>query len=256
VTACLIVAGAVLSAGAPAAGSGAALDLRYGKRAGAVLGWVAVRRRRTQIRRTQVTGNVVLVGASLLSATCADAPERAALHARSSSTPATQYLRIAQAANRRLEIDFDRLAGPDRDRLAGAVADLREAASTERMFDRDLLGLSLPPVVRVSARDLVWVNESRAKLTLTLSAYRSIGQLRTDEKRLATANRAVEEEVRSVRHQLGPPPPDTSDPNSVAGEGTGSSPHRRQRLIGTSVRPRQECPRAQPELRSLAKTCP
>jgi hypothetical protein len=119
------------------------------------------------------------------------------------------YLRIAEPANGRLEIDFDHLAGPDRAHLANAQADLRDAASTERLFDRDLLTLSLPPAVEVTARDLVRANESRARLTLTFSADHSLQQLAHDEKTLTAANEPVEEAVRSVRHQLGLPPPST-----------------------------------------------
>jgi hypothetical protein len=105
------------------------------------------------------------------------APARSALRPESKyvAGPAAQYLRIAQAANRRLEVDFDRLAGSDRARLSGAVADLADAASTERAFDRDLLRLSLPPAVELTAQNLVRANEPRAELTSTLSAYRSMG---------------------------------------------------------------------------------
>jgi len=120
------------------------------------------------------------------------------------------YLRIAEPANGRLEIDFDRLAGRDRAHLASAQRDLRDAASTERMFDRDVLTLSLPPAVELTARDLVRVNESRARLTLTFSADHSLQQLGHDEKILTAANEPVEDAVRSVRRQLGLPPPSTS----------------------------------------------
>jgi hypothetical protein len=161
-------------------------------------------------RGTQIAGTVVLVGVSLLSGACAPAHEPVAPHTRAPSTLAAQYLRIAAPANRRLESDFDRLAGPDRDHLADALGDLRDAASTERMFDRDLLRLSLPPAVEVTAQDLVRTNESRAKLTSTLSAYRSLEQLRRNEKSLTAANAPVEQAVRSVRRQLGLPPPQTS----------------------------------------------
>ena len=56
------------------------------------------------------------------------------------------YLRIAEPANGRLEIDFDRPAGADRAQLAADQRDLRDAASTERLFDRDVLTLSLPGI--------------------------------------------------------------------------------------------------------------
>src|SRR2546426_1149120 len=49
---------------------------------------------------------------------------------------AVAYLTIARAGNQRLEIDFDRLEGRDRNRLTAADDDLRDAASTERLFDR------------------------------------------------------------------------------------------------------------------------
>jgi uncharacterized protein YbjT (DUF2867 family) len=120
------------------------------------------------------------------------------------------YLRIAEPANGRLEIDFDRLADPDRAHLTAAEGDLRDAASTERMFDREILTFSLPPAVEVTARDLVRVNESRARLTLTFSADHTLQQLAHDETILKAANEPVEEAVRSVRRQLGLPPPSTS----------------------------------------------
>jgi len=78
------------------------------------------------------------------------------------------------------------------------------------MFDRDILTLSLPPAVEVTARDLVRANESRARLTLTFSADHSLQQLGRDETILTAANQAGEDAVRSVRRQLGLPPPSTS----------------------------------------------
>jgi hypothetical protein len=151
---------------------------------------------------------VVLVGATLLAGACAG--QSTAPDTTAPPSPAMGYLRIAEPANGRLEIDFDRLAGADRAHLASAQRDLRDAASTERMFDRDVLTLSLPPAVEVTARDLVRANESRARLTLTFSADHSLQQLRHDETILTAANEAVEEAVRSVRRQLGLPPPSTS----------------------------------------------
>ena len=170
-----------------------------------VLPWIGV-----GWRGTQITGTVVLVGASLLSSACGGAHEPVAPSHSGLAELATQYLRIAEPANRRLEVDFDALAGPDSNRLARALGDLRDAASTERMFDRDLLRLSLPPAVEATARDLVRTNESRADLTSLLSATSSLEQLRRQEKSLSTANAAVEVYVRSVRHQLGLPAPQTS----------------------------------------------
>jgi hypothetical protein len=78
------------------------------------------------------------------------------------------------------------------------------------MFDRDVLTLSLPPAVEVTARDLLRINESRARLTLTFSADHSLQQLAHDETILTAANEPVEDAVRSVRRQLGLPPPSTS----------------------------------------------
>lgn len=161
-------------------------------------------------RGTQIAGTVVLVSASLPGGAYAPAHEPVAPHRREPSRIATQYLRIAKPANRRLEIDFDRLAGPDHGRLTGAVADLRDATSTERMFDRDLLGLSLPPQAKVIVQDLARANEPRAKLTSTLATCRSLEQLRGDQKSLTAANAAVEEPVRAVRHQLGLAAPEAS----------------------------------------------
>ena len=124
--------------------------------ASAVPGWEVIR------RESLIPGTVVLVGASLLTAACVRVNERVTSHSAAPSASAGQYLRIAEPANRRLELDFDRLAGPDRDHLKAVLADLRHVVSTERKFDRDLLRLSLPVVVEVTVQDLVGVNESRS----------------------------------------------------------------------------------------------
>lgn len=156
----------------------------------------------------QCVGAVVLVGATLLAGACA--AQSASPHTTASPSPAMGYLRIAEPANGRLEIDFDHLAGPDRTQLAAAEGDLRDAASTERKFDRDLLTLYLPPAVEVTARDLVRVNESRARLTVAFSADHTLQQLAHDQKTLTAANEPVEAAVRTMRRQLGLPPPSTS----------------------------------------------
>src|SRR5260221_13209818 len=75
-------------------------------------------------------------------------PTSAATHpAAAAASPgrrvaAARYLAIAQAGNRRLEGDFDRLAGRDRRRLAPAEADLRGGPATGRLFH------PRPPAIR------------------------------------------------------------------------------------------------------------
>jgi len=120
-----------------------------------------------------------------------------------------QYVAIAVAGNRHLERDFDGLRADHGD-LAAARAYLRDAAATERLFDRRLLRLSLPPRVEVIAHLLVSANESRARLTDKAAASASFPQLHGYEPRLTAANAPVEEAVRVIRSLLGLPPPETS----------------------------------------------
>ena len=68
---------------------------------------------------------------------------------------------IARAGNRQLETDFDGLSA-DHGNLAAARAYLRDAAATERLFDRRLLTLRLPPAVEAIAGLLVRANQARA----------------------------------------------------------------------------------------------
>lgn len=123
---------------------------------------------------------------------------------------AARYLTIATAGNSRLEIDFDRLNGPDRGQLAAARADLRDAAATERLFDRRLLATAFPPQTETVAKHLAAVNETRADLTATAAAVTSLRLLRQYEKRLTASNAPVEAAVTTIRSQLGLPPPATS----------------------------------------------
>ncbi len=166
--------------------------------------------------------SALLAGTALLAAGCgARGPAPPAGHATLGGATAglatgaqrralaTQYLAIAVAGNHHLETDFNRLAGPDRNNLAAARADLRDAAATERLFDRRLLGLHLPPVTEKFARFLFWVNQARASLTAAAARSTSLRQLHSYELRMNAANRPVEQAVSVIRRQLGLPPPET-----------------------------------------------
>jgi hypothetical protein len=173
-----------------------------------------------RVRAKPLAGAVVILGCAALPVTgCTYAHG----HAHTAATPtgqaaspaqlkiaARKYLAIALPANQRLEHDFDGLEGPDRNNLAAAKADLRDAATTERLFDWHLLALPLPPPTKTVARQLVNVNQARARLTVAAAASTSLRQLRGYERRLTAANAPVEEAVRVIRSQLGLPPPATS----------------------------------------------
>ncbi|MBO0771962.1 MAG: hypothetical protein J2P35_10945 [Actinobacteria bacterium] len=120
---------------------------------------------------------------------------------------AARYLAIAKAGNERLEIDLDGLAGRDRNQLAAAKADLRDAAATERLFDRRLLRIGFPPAIEATARRLYRVNQSRAALTAAAATAGSLHDLHARQPALTAANRPVEQAVRMIRRQLGLPPP-------------------------------------------------
>jgi hypothetical protein len=133
--------------------------------------------------------------------------------ARTSSAPhgqAARYLAIARAGNDRLEDDFDPLEKHGRLHLAGAEADLRDAAATERLFDRRLLRIKFPAAEERVARELYRINQNRARLTNVVAASTSLRELQTYEVWLDAANGPVEQPVKTLRRQLGLPPPDTS----------------------------------------------
>jgi hypothetical protein len=125
-------------------------------------------------------------------------------------TAAARYLAIATAGNQRLEIDFDRLAGPDREQLAAARMDLRDAAATEHLFDQCLLAIPFPPQTSPVAKWLFAVNQARARLTLTAAGSTSLPRLAWYQAQLTAANTPVEDAVSTIRLQLGLPPPSSS----------------------------------------------
>jgi hypothetical protein len=121
-----------------------------------------------------------------------------------------RYLVIATAGNLRLNADFDPLEGRDWNDLARAKADLRDAAATERLFDRRLLRIVFPSETERVAHDLYRVNQARARLTTSAAVSTSLRRLHAYERRLDDANRPVEQAVKTIRRQLGLPPPPTS----------------------------------------------
>jgi hypothetical protein len=123
---------------------------------------------------------------------------------------AAQYLAIARPANKRLDHDFDGLQDASHDDLNAAARDLRDAAATERRFDRQLLRLSLPPAEEAIARLMVTANKSRARLSDRAAASASLTALHRYLSRLTAANAPVEEAVDIIRGQLGLPAPETS----------------------------------------------
>jgi hypothetical protein len=169
----------------------------------------------TMAQLTVVTG--AALSAALVLASCGAAHPTAA-RGPSSSAPATatvssaaaRYLVIANLGNDGLEKDFDGLEGPHHNDLAAARADLRDAASVERLFDRRLRAIPLPPPINAVARALITANESRAALTDRAAASASIAELRRYEQRLDAANGTVEAQVRTLRMRLHLPPPDPS----------------------------------------------
>jgi hypothetical protein len=162
-----------------------------------------MRRGRRSGALRQAAAGTAACGA-LLVAACGSAPASAP-----PSALATRYLVIAQAGDRHLETDFDGLRA-DHGGLAAARAYLRDAAATERLFDRRLLALRLPPADETIARVLVSANQARAELADKAAASSSPGRLRVYERRLTAANAPVEDAVRLIRSLLGLPPPTTS----------------------------------------------
>jgi hypothetical protein len=125
------------------------------------------------------------------------------------SDPAGAYLRIAVAANKRLDADFDRVQGPDRGDLATSAADLRDIAATELQFDQRLAALVLPSGPESWAHALIRANEARAALTTQAAAGKSAAQLGSYQRPLAAANVPVEQAAVALRADLGLPAPDT-----------------------------------------------
>lgn len=168
-------------------------------------------------RLAGVLPTAMVLAGMLLVAGCGSSPPAPA-HARPAGQPgglqrralAARYLAIATAGNRQLEIDFDGLAGPDRHLLRAALADLRAAAATERLFDQQLLKIRFPPGTEAVARRLYLVNQARASLTLRIASAGSLRQLNVLTPQLTAANGPVEQQVRLIRRQLGLPPPETS----------------------------------------------
>jgi hypothetical protein len=154
----------------------------------------------------------VIACTALVTACAAPHPPAAGQHQASLGVhaAAARYLAIADAGNRRLETDFNRIGGPDRNNLQAAAADLRDVAATERLFDRRLLAITFPAGAEQTARLLYQVNQARASLTAAAAGSVSLRQLRHFQRRLAAANGPVEEAVRVIRRQLGLPPPQTS----------------------------------------------
>jgi hypothetical protein len=141
---------------------------------------------------------------------CSAARLRRAAEAGRSRRPGPGPGPVALAGNRRLEHDFDGLEGRDRDNLAAARADLRDAAATELLFDRRLLAIAFPPRTERIARLLFAANQARARLTGEAAASTSLRQLRAYQRRLDEANRPVEDAVQVIRSQLDLSSPDKS----------------------------------------------
>jgi hypothetical protein len=167
------------------------------------------------------------IGALLLGAGCGSsksAPAEQAsapatvTSARATSTPglatgaqrralAARYLAIARAGNRGLNHSLDPLESRDRSRLGPATVDLRYAANVEHTFDRRLLRIPFPSETERVARKLYRVNQARASLTEAASRSTSLRELHAYDRRLDNANKPVEAAVRTIRRQLGLPPP-------------------------------------------------
>jgi hypothetical protein len=181
---------------------------------------------RAELPGAACAGLLVAACSGLLVAACGSAPASAPASTPPGSTPpgsattggpgqpdrgtlARQYLAIAVAGNHHLETDFDGLRKVHGN-LELARAYLRDAAATERLFDRRLMQLELPPALATVARLMVTANQARAQLADQAARSTSLAQLRGYQARLTAANAPVEDAVRVLRRMLGLPPPATS----------------------------------------------
>lgn len=122
---------------------------------------------------------------------------------------ARQYLAVAEPANKALDHQVDAFDDARHDDLAKAIAALHGQARAERGFDRKLAAIAFPPPVDLTAHLLILANQERIALTLTEAKATSLAGLAAFRKRHASADAAVERQVRLIRKQLGLPPPDT-----------------------------------------------
>ncbi len=126
------------------------------------------------------------------------------------TTMAARYLAIARPANRSLDEAFDGYADAAHESLARARRDLRLEAATERRFDSQLLAITFPSWIALTARALVSVNQRRIALTERQASAPTLAAMRALDRRHRAANAAVEAQVRLIRQFLGLPPPSTS----------------------------------------------
>ncbi len=169
---------------------------------------------RRVLTRAHLTLTIGAALSAVMLASCSTVHPSPAREHRSTASPvsraAARYLAIAEVGNDGLERDFDGLDGPDHSDLDAARADLRDAASVERRFDRSLRAIPLPAPIDAVATALIRANESRAVLTNRAAVSTSIPQLRRYQQRLLAANRGVEDEVTAIRMLLHLPPLDES----------------------------------------------
>jgi hypothetical protein len=123
---------------------------------------------------------------------------------------AARYLAIADPANVALDAAVSRFHEHERRDLTAAAADLKEQASIERRFDRDLLEIDFPVQVGTVAVQLVRTNEPRADLAMDAATSPSLLALASFAPAQAAADARVEQQVNIIRRQLGLPPADQS----------------------------------------------
>jgi hypothetical protein len=125
-------------------------------------------------------------------------------------TVASDYLAIATPANDQLDHAVDGFTDHKRQDLAAALTDLRDEASIERKFDRDLLGIKFRAPLDTIAGRLVRANEARAQLALQAAKSTSLVMLASFGPAQKGADAEVEDQVRLIRRGLRLPPPDQS----------------------------------------------
>ena len=175
---------------------------------------------RPEVGRTIRTRALPLLAVVMLAAACASGhsstsgtttnPAASSVAAAQLRGLAARYLAIATVGNRGLDRAFHALDGRDHDHLVAARADLRDAAATERQFDRSLLAISFPSEIEATVKAVVRVNEARASLTSEVANSTTLQQLSRSEQKLPAANDAIVQQVGILRTQLGLPAAETS----------------------------------------------
>lgn len=118
---------------------------------------------------------------------------------------ASEYMAIATPATQQQKVDVAAYTASEGNNLAAAETALTAEVASDHAFDANLASIEFPSAITPIAAALIRANQARASLVTEQARSTSLNRLRSFNRRVQTANAAVQTQMNLILKAVGAP---------------------------------------------------